>query len=307
MNDSKYKEKLEQLKNNPGILFALLYPYIIVIILGIGLYYLPHIGEVTRQKVPPVISEPPVVADLTVQKPRTIPPVDVFEISKPTPELIAKGEELYKTTCASCHGEKGAGAGPASVGLNPAPRNFTIKEGWTNGETISGIYMTLQDGIVNSGMIAYDFLTPEEKFGLAHYIRSEFITDPPIDDEMELVGLDILYDLSAGLNIPGQIPTKSAINFILEENSSKSEKVNTAIEKIKRENNTTLVELLNYVTDNLRLAYSALENSDKWRGSQDLFVRFLTANVNQNGFNGKIFNLNNEEWNTLYNYLNNAL
>ena len=307
MNDSKYKEKLEQLKNNPGMIFGLLYPYIIVIILGIGLYYLPHIGEVTQQKVPPVISESPVVADLTVQGPKTIPPVDVFEISIPTPELIAKGEALYKTTCASCHGEEGAGAGPASVGLNPAPRNFTKAEGWKNSETVSGIYMSLQDGIANSGMIAYDFLTPEEKFSLAHYIRSKFISDPPIDDEMELAGLDILYDLSAGLNIPGQISTKSAINFIIEENSSKRENVNTAIEKIETENNTASVTLLNYVTDNLKLAYSALENSDKWRGSQDLFVRFLTTNVIQNGFNGKIFNLINEEWNTLYNYLNNAL
>ena len=81
----------------------------------------------------------------------------------------------------------------------------------------------------------------------------------------------------------------------------------TDIEKIEGENNTKSVVLLNHVTDNLKLAYSALENSNKWRGSQDLFVRFLTTNVNQNGFNGNIFNLNNEEWNTLYNYLNKAL
>ena len=307
MNDSKYKEKLEQLKDNPGILFGLLYPYIIVIILGVGLYYLPHIGEITRQQLPPVISESPVVVDLAVQKPRTIPPVDVFEISKPTPELIAKGEALYKTTCASCHGEEGAGAGPASVGLNPAPRNFTKKEGWTNGETISGIYMSLQDGIANSGMIAYDFLTPEEKFGLAHYIRSKFITDPPVDDEMELFGLDILYDLSAGLNIPGQMPTEFAMQLIAEKHEYKFDKIYAAIEDINTDKDSKTSQLLKSITDDLQLALSALENSDIWRGSQDSFVRFLTTNVNQNGFNGKIFNLNNEEWDTLYNYLISAL
>jgi len=66
-------------------------------------------------------------------------------------------------------------------------------------------------------------------------------------------------------------------------------------------------ELIINVTDDLRLALSALENSDRWRGSENLLIRFLTSNVNQNGFNGRVFNLNSNEWNTLYNYLKNVL
>ena len=164
MIDKKINEILEKIKSNPGAAFGLMYPYVLVIILLVGLYYLSNMGIVVQQKIPPLITEVPEVVDLTVQQPRSIPPVDVKLISNSTSELIEKGRGIYQVTCAGCHGEEGAGAGPASVGLNPAPRNFTKHEGWKNGETISGMYTTLQEGIPNGSMIAYDFLTPEEKF-----------------------------------------------------------------------------------------------------------------------------------------------
>jgi len=36
----------------------------------------------------------------------------------------AKGAEVFKTFCASCHGDKGAGDGVAGQALNPKPQNF---------------------------------------------------------------------------------------------------------------------------------------------------------------------------------------
>ena len=40
----------------------------------------------------------------------------------------AKGKELYKTYCVSCHGETGLGDGPTGKNLPPAmkPRNFQV-------------------------------------------------------------------------------------------------------------------------------------------------------------------------------------
>jgi len=307
MKDSIYKKLLVVFKQNPGRFFGLLYPYVLIIVLAVGVYYLSHMGDIAQQKIPPIISSPTPVSDLTFKQPIIIPPVDVYEISIPTPELIEIGRNIYNNSCASCHGANGTGNGPGSAGLNPAPRNFTKHDGWINGETITGIYTTLQEGIPNSAMIAYDFLTPKENFGLAHYIRSEFIADPPVDDEMDLLGLDILYDLSAGMNVPGQMPTESAMQLIAEKNEQKIEKVTAAVEVINSEPGDETSQLLKSVTDDLQLAISALENSNKWRGSEDLFINFLTINVNQNGFNGKIFNLNSDEWESLYNYLNSIL
>ena len=303
MSKDFLKEKIDIIKQNPGTLFGLLYPYILIILIGIGFYYLANEGNVAQQKVPVNIVENKVVSDLEVKSPSSIPPADVFELSKPTPELIAKGKAIFKTTCAVCHGENGTGTGPGAAGLNPAPRNFTTHEGWKNGETISGIFSTLEDGIPNSPMIAYDFLKPEEKFGLAHYIRSEFITNPPVDDEFDLQALDMLYNLSEGVDVPGQIPVKDAMKLIVEENSAKIQKEKDALEKINRDGTTKAV-LLNKVTDNLQLAISALANSNKWKANKDALESFLTLNVNQNGFNGGLFNLTSDQWNELYNYLN---
>ena len=41
------------------------------------------------------------------------------------------------------------------------------------------------------------------------------------------------------------------------------------------------------------------KNSD-WKKNESAFVNLVVNNVNQNGFNGSVFNLKNEEWNSLY-------
>jgi hypothetical protein len=307
MSYSNFKDKIDEIKQNQGMLFGLLYPYILVIILAIGIYYLANEANVAQQKIPPLTTQPVVIVDLSMQQPKVIPPVDINLISVPTPELIAIGSEIYKTTCAACHGDEGTGTGLGSVGLNPAPRNFNNHEGWKNGETITGIYTSLQEGIPNSSMIAYDFLTPEENFSLAHYIRSEFIDDPPMDDESDLAGLDVLYNLSAGQKVAGQMPIESAMQLIAEKHEYKFDKIFAAVEDVNTNQGSKSSQLILAVTYDLQLAFSALENSDKWRGSEELFMNYLKINVYQNGFNRKIFNLSSDEWNTLYNYLNNIL
>jgi mono/diheme cytochrome c family protein len=55
---------------------------------------------------------------------------------KATKASIQKGKEIYEKKCALCHGIKGNGNGPASVGLNPKPTNFKDSHGekMTDGE-----------------------------------------------------------------------------------------------------------------------------------------------------------------------------
>ncbi len=36
-----------------------------------------------------------------------------------------EAEEMFRSRCAVCHGEKGLGNGPGSTALNPKPRNYT--------------------------------------------------------------------------------------------------------------------------------------------------------------------------------------
>ncbi len=211
----KISEFLNEVKQNPGTLFGILYPYILVIIIIIGLYYVANVGNIAINKTSAFVPDSTVIADLPAVQARTVPPIDIFKLNEPTAEIISAGKELYKANCASCHNETGAGGGPASVGLNPAPRNFTSPDGWKNGRTLSAIYTTLEEGIEGSAMISYNFLLPQERISIAHYIRQEFMKDAPIDTDEDLAALNSLYNLSSGMKIPAQIPVAAAMKIIL--------------------------------------------------------------------------------------------
>ncbi len=299
----KIEELKEEIKQNPGALFGILYPYMLVVVVIIGLYYISSLDEVTGNSIPAIVPDTTVTADLKVVEARTIPPIDIFDFREPTPEILSKGKELYNSLCASCHNETGAGGGPASVGLNPAPRNFTSPDGWKNSSTISGIYTTLEEGIEGSSMIAYDYLTPEEKVSLAHYIRNEFVTDPPMDSDDELAALDQLYSLSSGMEIPAQIPVSEAMKIVFSETANKNKRVDEIVSLIENERTKQSSELFQYIVDNKKLAVSALISSMKWKNNEDEFIDFITLNVNENGFNGRVFNLSENEWTLIYNYL----
>ncbi len=303
----KIEEAKTEIKNNPGALFGILYPYVLVIIIITGLYYVANLDDVTDKQVPAVVPDTTIVTDLALLESRTIPPINIFNYREPTPELLAKGKELYNGICASCHNETGAGGGPASVGLNPAPRNFTNSEGWKNGRTLSGIYTTLQEGIEGSSMIAYDYLPPEDRISLAHYIRNEFITDAPVDGDDELAALDQLYNLSSGMEIPAQIPVSSAKQIILNEAKWKTEKIEYIVNLIETDRTKQSSKLFMYIVDNKKLAVSSLLNSKEWKNSEAKFVDFITLNINQNGFNGRVFNLRNDEWSLLFNFLKSSI
>ncbi|MCS7082074.1 MAG: c-type cytochrome [Bacteroidetes bacterium] len=103
--------------------------------------------------------------------------VDVEALKTPTPELIAKGAQLYQVNCASCHGETGEGNGPAGLRLNPRPRNFKV-DPFKYGTSIAGLHGVLTNGIPGTSMPAFNWLSEEERYALVHYLRAEMIPNP---------------------------------------------------------------------------------------------------------------------------------
>lgn len=294
------KSKTEQATKNPGAKFGMLYIYIIVVGLAIGIYYVNNLDSITRQKVPPVVVDTTVVGDLTVKNAINVPPINIMDVKNSTPELLAEGEKLFKANCSSCHGENGAGGGPASMGLNPAPRNFTSKDNWKNGTKLSQIYTTLQEGLLPSAMAAYDYLLPKEKFALAHYIRTNFIPGPDTDSDADLQALDGIYNLSAGLTLAAQIPVKSASFLVISENESENNKVKSALSSLEKYQSENGYDVFNKVVKNHNTAFSFLLMNKNWKQSEQNFVNLVVNNVNQNGFDGTVFNLKNQEWSSLY-------
>ena len=93
---------------------------------------------------------------------------------EPSPELVAHGKEIYSQQCVACHGDAGAGNGPAAAALNPRPRNFVAgpDNEWKNGRKPSQIFKTLKEGIAGGGMASYVTLPADDRWGLSHYVAS---------------------------------------------------------------------------------------------------------------------------------------
>ena len=297
------KNKTRQHLKNPGAVFGLIYPYVLVVGLILGIYYVQNINNIAREKVPPVILDTTIIKDLPIKNAVLVPPINALELKNSTPELLAEGEKLFKSNCASCHGENGTGGGPAAAGLNPAPRNFTSKDNWVNGTKLSEIYTTLQEGLPPSAMASYDYLLPEQKFALAHYIRTTFIPDPAIDSDADLKALDATYNLSAGQQIPAQIPVAKAEDLILSENKNQLNKVEEALSSLKNLQENSGYKLFKSVTSNKKIALEFLEKNTVWQTNVSNFVDLVVNNVNQNGFNGSVFNLSKDEWTQLQSFL----
>jgi mono/diheme cytochrome c family protein len=298
-----YKKKIDELKAQPVKIFALVYPYILIAGLVLGVIYANNLSQVARATVPAGVPDTTKETDLKVVEPRVVPPVDIMTVSQPSPELISKGENVFNTICQSCHGADGLGTGTGSAGLNPPPRNFTNAEGWKNGPKLTQIYKTLQEGIPGSAMVAYDYLLPEEKIGLAHYIRQTFIPNAPQDTQDDLVLLDQTYQLSKGQVISAQIPLESAVKIVTAEHNDEAQKIINIIGQISADRNSGGAVLFEQVTNNKAAALTTLMRAPGWKEGVQQFAHITANNVNTNGFNGRVLNLNSNEWSTLQNYL----
>ncbi|HEU5098463.1 MAG TPA: c-type cytochrome [Roseiflexaceae bacterium] len=89
-----------------------------------------------------------------------------------TSESIAAGQKLYVGNCVPCHGAGGKGDGPAGVGLNPRPGDFTqhmIPGKHTDGQ----VFLWIANGYPNSAMPAWSpRLTDEQIWQLVGYLRT---------------------------------------------------------------------------------------------------------------------------------------
>ncbi len=297
-NNVKDEMDFSELLKNPLRLFGYIYPYFLTIGVGIGILYIRNLNYVERNSVKPVVTlDTAMVNDIPMTPARNIPPVDVMKVSIPTKELIAKGEASYKANCVSCHGDNGMGDGPSAATMNPKPRNFHSKDGWTNGRKISQMYKTLEEGIVKNGMASYNYLPAEDRFALIHYVRT-FNTDFPVDSTSELMELEKTYQLSKGSVTAAKIPVKIAMQKVVQDAQPKINEVAAEIEESK--NNS----LLDMVSANKHRVMISLSSPTLQGKSFDEFVKMISENPVQLGFKATTINsLSMGDWEKLYKYV----
>lgn len=91
-----------------------------------------------------------------------------------TPELMAKGKQLYEKNCVPCHGIQGDGKGPMAGLLDHKPHSFTgpLKE-WEHSQgDPAKIFGIIKKGMPSSPMIAFDL--PDEDIWAMVYRIMEF-------------------------------------------------------------------------------------------------------------------------------------
>ena len=88
----------------------------------------------------------------------------------PTAESIAAGKNLYADNCLSCHGETGAGDGPAAAALNPPPADLITHVPLHPDRVLFGF---IHDGIPDTGMAgAGSTLSDDEIWHVVNYIQT---------------------------------------------------------------------------------------------------------------------------------------
>lgn len=90
---------------------------------------------------------------------------------------VTRGEKIFQSHCASCHGEKGRGDGIVSKFLDPKPRDFStgrfrIASTQNGVPTDDDLRKTLDRGMPGSWMPAYAHLSEDTKLALIAYVRS---------------------------------------------------------------------------------------------------------------------------------------
>jgi mono/diheme cytochrome c family protein len=309
----EFKDEVDfrDLLRKPWKLFGYSYIYFLLILTALGISYMENITVIGKNSVMPtvLVDSSSFVQDIPYESPKSLPPVDVMKVATPTPDLIGKGRDLFRANCSSCHGDDGQGDGPVAITLNPKPRNFHSLAGWTNGSKISQIYKTLQDGVPGTGMASFSYMPPLDRFALIHYARS-FATGPvdgasqPTDTPQELEALETTYQLSKGVNTPGQIPVTKAIRIIEREAAPEVANVSELVKDARDPRSGAGLEVFDRVArDKSKIFAGLLYNNTSSLQSIDQFTKAVTANPIQLGFKAEVVQLSSSEWMALYQFI----
>ncbi len=299
-NIQQPKDELDfrEILKTPLRLFGYSYFYLITVVLVIGLYYIQSLDTISRNAIQPSMADSTMmVTDLPMREGVNLPPIDVAKISVATPALINTGRELYRGNCASCHGENGEGDGPAGAVLNPKPRNLASAEGWVNGQTISSLYKTLDEGLLKTGMPSYSHMPPADRFALIHFVRS-LGTNFPADTREQLDALDVSYNLSQGMKVAPQIPVVVASRKLAQESSAATAKAQRLLEAMDHADQDAGAKIF----DMLCVDRNRAATIDTKTMKKSDFTLMISASPAGCGFDESVVLLSSGEWDALHQF-----
>jgi cytochrome c oxidase cbb3-type subunit I/II len=121
---------------------------------------------------------------------RPEPALVIGDPPKPTPQLVARGKDLYvKAKCFQCHGDTGKGDGVSAPDLSDdlkfpiRPADFTRGQ-FKGGSTVSDVFRTMSLGLDGTPMPSYaDSMNEEERWAISYYVLSLSAFKDPLTGE----------------------------------------------------------------------------------------------------------------------------
>lgn len=300
----KAETDFRDLIRKPEKLFGYSFFYFLAAALCIGMLYVWNLSGMSNNSITPLVpaDSAAFALDIPLKSSSILPPVDVMKAGVASETLITRGRDLFRANCASCHGDNGMGDGAAGVALNPKPRNFHSLAGWTNGSKVSQIYKTLDEGIVRNGMASYGYLPPEDRFALAHYVRT-FTAGQPVDTPEELQGLETTYQLSKGKAIPAQIPVRKATRLVLSEQAPSFDRIASLTERVMLEQQNSGAQVLVRTSRDLQRVLTAFFVHRPSVPDLVEFTRIVSHDPLTAGFKPSVLQLTGTQWADLHAYL----
>jgi mono/diheme cytochrome c family protein len=300
-NNNQDTDKLfKGLEKSYGILYMLLLAFFVFL----GTRYVSTLDHNSLFYSPGMLAADTTMrAELPVKKGTTTPPIDIVKFTTTDPALVEKGKGLYTTNCASCHGETGAGNGAAGAALNPPPRNFVDlnAQTWKNGKKITEMYVTLQEGIPNTGMASFSTIPPEDRFAILQYVHT-FSPDYPRENPDDIAKLDAKYSLSQGVKAANQIPVKLAMELEVLDYDTLKQDLTNVMRLVSDDNSDAAMQFKKIVTDPNK-ALNSLASNMSWTENADSFMKFLSIDPINKGFKAEAIRMSPEALAQIQQYL----
>ncbi len=242
----------------------------------------------------PAVGEPGWLdpAEFPPERGKVIPPVDPKALIATTPDLIAKGKDLFERNCTPCHGEQGRGDGPAASTMNPRPRNFTSPDGWKNGSDLPGIFKTVSTGIPGSSMNPFDYLSKKNRMALSHFVQSlgAFPHGTGSQEAMDALSKELA---APGEKTPNKIPVSMAMAKLEQEYSAPLPLA------VAADDHTPGAEVFRRIILDPARAAQTLAGSVAWMAGPKELAASILSGAPANGFSESAATLSAEEWQEL--------
>jgi len=101
-------------------------------------------------------------------------PEEAEAVVNPVPATeasIAAGSLVFQTNCAVCHGESGAGDGPAAAALDPKPANLGADHVQANSD--GALFYIITNGRTGTAMPPWEsILTEQQRWEVVNFVRT---------------------------------------------------------------------------------------------------------------------------------------